>query len=1040
MNEWTRCPDCGTKLDITDSACRNCGSSPPNAATVITGEDHWVSEEERDALGQELKEALAPQLIFLQKLGEGGMGTVYLARDPALRRLVVVKVLSPQFAQNPTARERFRREAQAAAAVQHPNVVNVFQVGELSQSDTTYMVMEYIDGLTVGDWLAATGTVQMARAKRFLGEVASALESAHARGLIHRDIKPANIMVEHESGRAVVLDFGISAAVTRSPTADRNLTATGVILGTPAYMSPEQVAGERVTPKSDMYAFGLLAFEILTGNPPFGTGTPMALAAAHLKDDPPKVADMRFDVSPDLAQLVDRCLEKDPDRRPDAKEVRKNLSPGSSMVTEWPPPGLENLRRKVVNCFGALAAYAWISLGFLGLMVLQPSRSSPAWDSAETTVWQYVPIAVPERLDLLSTRFRDSLRVSGGPAARLGVRLYETEGMSHSQTVLWHIMRDFFAYLHVPVGFVFWWFLAALSVGFWRGRTIGYPWGILARVGFGSQRHVADLVNGVGRFAHLPEVKRQQLWKLRVARGFSVITGMTCSTGILTGWNLGIWKTGSGELSGGMLGIEAAIILLPVAVALTVYMGLGFYEISVAGTSSVTPRTSSNFGDRQRSAIDGWLATLGLKSSPTPRPAMVLFYRAASFFSAVLFTSAAGFGIFIVSGVMWTASGSGGRAVRDVIALSDTNSTRWSSVDSVWTEWLQEIDWRETEVRFPDLQQLTALSFFVDGYDRDTNPLGWSRDEQNRRNSLRYSARENYPDPLPDSLRNAFIADTLLGVWNLFRSAANHWQTLPTFWAFSSRGEGVSAVEIRNSQFYLPLFMQGFVEEAYFLALDDGDRRAARRVVIDNMAFGKVLELAMPGRIDGEMLMTVLGKGLFLSRLSNDTELTQSLERLELISDRWWKQGNRNALLYSGVSLMSRAENPVGLSIVADTTLLAQIRLNVAWGAVDGFCRNGREILYGVNPKRHALLDSVEVLVADLDASPWIDAHRQWLTALLEDDGRLPIGVGRRGFGVSGHWLFDVLDPGHWSFDVLAFLGLDGLAQRFKYCGHPFFL
>src|SRR5688572_21962767 len=201
-----------------------------------------------------LERALAPSYTLVKRLGAGGMGTVYLARDPVLKRLVAVKVMAPALASDPQARARFEREAQTVASISHPNVVAVYSVGTL-ENGVPFLVMQYVEGKTMAERIAEGGPLDAPTAKRVLGEVASALAAAHRKGVIHRDIKPSNILWDDETGRALVSDFGIAAVKPHGDKGEtQKLTQTGMAIGTPAYMSPEQVLGEEVTEKTDVYS------------------------------------------------------------------------------------------------------------------------------------------------------------------------------------------------------------------------------------------------------------------------------------------------------------------------------------------------------------------------------------------------------------------------------------------------------------------------------------------------------------------------------------------------------------------------------------------------------------------------------------------------------------------------------------------------------------------------------------------------------------------------------------------------------------------
>lgn len=287
--------------------------------------------------------ALEPRLQLVRRIGLGGMGEVFLARDPALRRSVAVKVLAPALAQDPEARARFEREAQAVAGLSHPNVLAVYSVGELADG-TPYFVMPFVAGHSMAARIETEGPMKLTDARRVLGEVASALAAAHAKGIVHRDIKPANILFDEESGRALVADFGIAAVQGPNAGSSVRLTQTGMSLGTPQYMSPEQITGESATDRADVYALGLLAYDMLTGRSTFEATTPHELVASHLRDIPTPLAQLRDDVDPELSALIARCLEKDPAKRPSAAEVAQRLKPGGEALLEWPPPGLEELR------------------------------------------------------------------------------------------------------------------------------------------------------------------------------------------------------------------------------------------------------------------------------------------------------------------------------------------------------------------------------------------------------------------------------------------------------------------------------------------------------------------------------------------------------------------------------------------------------------------------------------------------------------------------------------------------------------------------
>jgi serine/threonine-protein kinase len=359
MPDPIRCPTCGHAAAAEDRFCPKCGTVIPGAPTLAAGrgpvapgtssqpEPPPRSAEQEAALVERLREALSPAFLLVRRLGTGGMASVWLAREPALRRLVAVKLLAPELAVSPSARARFEREAQAVAGLVHPNVVGIHGLGALAD-DTPYFVMQHVGGKSLAARLEEEGPLDPDDARRITGEVANALAAAHAKGIIHRDIKPANVLYDDETGRVLVSDFGI-AAVRPADDAkgDSRLTQTGMIVGTPQYMSPEQLVGEEATDRTDVYALGLLAYELVAGKGPFPATTPQALMAMHLRDVPPALSTIRPDVDPEFERLVAACLDKEPARRPSAAAIAKQLAPGGGVALEWPPPGLEALHGRL---------------------------------------------------------------------------------------------------------------------------------------------------------------------------------------------------------------------------------------------------------------------------------------------------------------------------------------------------------------------------------------------------------------------------------------------------------------------------------------------------------------------------------------------------------------------------------------------------------------------------------------------------------------------------------------------------------------------
>ncbi|MEE2899739.1 MAG: serine/threonine-protein kinase, partial [Gemmatimonadota bacterium] len=234
-----------------------------------------------------------------QGLGKGSMSTVYLAREKELDRLVAIKVLSPSHAKDQTALKRFEREAKAAASLGHPSVVQVYRFGRLPD-ETPYLVMRFVKGRTMEERLKADGRLSSALAKEILRDIASALAAAHAAGIVHRDVRPANVLWDEDGEKALLADLGIAALLVTSGEESTRLTKTGQMMGDPRYLSPEQLLDQDLTELADIYAFGVLGYELLTGEGPYIARTNTQWIMAHLNQDPKDLLGMRPDADPGL--------------------------------------------------------------------------------------------------------------------------------------------------------------------------------------------------------------------------------------------------------------------------------------------------------------------------------------------------------------------------------------------------------------------------------------------------------------------------------------------------------------------------------------------------------------------------------------------------------------------------------------------------------------------------------------------------------------------------------------------------------------------
>jgi tRNA A-37 threonylcarbamoyl transferase component Bud32 len=287
-----------------------------------------MTEPSGKPLAARLAEALGGAYTIEGEIGRGGMGVVYRARDERLQRRVAIKVLPPELAFQQDIRERFTREAQTAARLSHPHIVPIHTVGEAQ--GLVYFVMGYVDGESVAARIRRKGQLPVEEARRIMIETADALGAAHALSVIHRDIKPDNILLEGTRGRVMVTDFGIAKAL--SATSQSTLTGIGVAIGTPAFMSPEQAAGEReIDGRSDLYSLGVVMYQMLTGALPFNAPTVAGILMKQITEAAPDLRSKRVDVPDDLAFAVSRCLEKDPESRwPTADALRRALESRST--------------------------------------------------------------------------------------------------------------------------------------------------------------------------------------------------------------------------------------------------------------------------------------------------------------------------------------------------------------------------------------------------------------------------------------------------------------------------------------------------------------------------------------------------------------------------------------------------------------------------------------------------------------------------------------------------------------------------------------
>ncbi len=324
---------------------------------------------------------------ILRLLGQGGMGEVYAAEDTRLHRTVALKMLPHAVAADPDRRKRLEREAQAVAALNHPNIVTIYSVEEAG--DVMFLTMELVEGRTLKEMMD-TGALPLETVLRVAIAMSDALSAAHQRGIAHRDLKPANIMVTPD-GRVKVLDFGLAklreserkGAAEHPTRLQSDLTGEGRIIGTVAYMSPEQAEGKPVDQRSDIFSAGVVLHEMAAGERPFKGDTDISLISSILKDTPSSVTDLRPDLPAGLARIVRRCLMKDPERRVqtatdlrnDLEELKQDLASGTAAK---PAPVAATGTRRGVRTLAVALVAAVIATGLFAWFRFGPSASSPA--------------------------------------------------------------------------------------------------------------------------------------------------------------------------------------------------------------------------------------------------------------------------------------------------------------------------------------------------------------------------------------------------------------------------------------------------------------------------------------------------------------------------------------------------------------------------------------------------------------------------------------------------------------------------------------
>jgi len=325
-NGVLECFRCHTPIPENSKFCSSCGAD-------VSGGDGPTSTSSVDIVRERLQRIIEGKYRIERLLGKGGMGQVFLAHDLALEREVAIKVLPPDVAQDDQVVRRFQQEAKTAAKLDHPNIIPIYRVE--SEGGLNYFVMKYISGTSLEDLLDKKEPLPVPEIQRILWEAACALGHAHQRGVVHRDVKPANIMFDHD-GRVMLTDFGISKALQ----AATGFTATGMIIGTPHYMSPEQGKGAPVDGRADQYSLGVVGYRMITAELPFAGDSVHTIIYKHIYEEPPLASAKRPGIPGALTVAISRALAKEPDQRfPTMEDFATAVWPEQPVAAPGKPRG-----------------------------------------------------------------------------------------------------------------------------------------------------------------------------------------------------------------------------------------------------------------------------------------------------------------------------------------------------------------------------------------------------------------------------------------------------------------------------------------------------------------------------------------------------------------------------------------------------------------------------------------------------------------------------------------------------------------------------
>ena len=921
-----KCQSCGAALNARAARCAVCDAPIAVAAPIGIQISHGglaALPSDELPIAAELGKALAPSIHLNKRIGRGGMGIVFLGRDESLKRDVAIKVLTPDLAGDPTTRTRFIREAEAAAAVAHPNVVNIYHVGVLEKAGVPYFVMQYIEGPSMAE--AKGRMMPEARVRRVIGEVAAGLAAAHRRGVVHRDIKPANIVIDGETGRALLCDFGIAAAAAYASRRSDRLTDEGSYVGTPTYMSPEIASGEEAIDKSDVYSLGIVAFELLTGRAPF-TGHGIRVMAAHVHDEPPDLHALRADLSPEIVELVERSLAKNPNDRPSAQAIVDHLLPGERNAIDWPPPGLPPLRRASIQFRFGLVSLTVMCSAFLFAMYARPVPQ----------LGQTAGVRATQTFDIAR-----SVRAVMPQVIATDDKLQELEVVwgagSYATFLLLWLAASYVAVQLIPT-------VRAMRMA----RRSGYPWSVVADVMSDMQRDTGNLLSGLGPYAFFNDPERNRLLLLRRVRLVGIGIAALAAVLALLFWAAG----GVAAIADDAAGTSMAplwLIFIPLGVLGAVF-ALSLYETLLRRRRAQADEEWQSSHVVNPELVSAWVVSANRRFAGSTGLSK---YPLEFALTAVL--------LVIVSAALIIANAALGVAIRASAHRSVAVSWVATVSDSNYA-----LAWRNRDA---------ALARATASLTTDARPL----DERSKARFLASIVPSSSAsrtilerDAVDSSLFVASagsVSRETLAAWR----AVSHAAPLPLFWPFRAGIESPEPVAVDTQAVHAIATAnlgQG-LSTTDLAHLDVAEQRAR-----ENLAVARQLMRASsaPFMVVGAITADAADVLERIGRARNDRDLiaeATAIRRAGVFRPTSTSAG----ALFADPSYMDIAR------LVADTLLEPATRVQLAQLAAAGFCENPREVLFGPSASRPLLVQQAAAGLQDLaGAERLVGPWTRWLT------------------------------------------------------------